>query len=128
MTNSSKTCLGLESLKCLSHPQISPTFSFVCVSGLHHQVTTPATQFYPEETTAQLVLSNQQLPAYLTRTALWGKVPLPEISSPFHSGKQIGSGKVVCAEQDYKENREAAVGRGREKGIKVEGEMIRRSN
>ena len=57
-------------------------------------------QFKPEETPAKFVLSNQQPPAYLTRTAPWGKVPLPQISSGFQTGKQIGSGKVVCAEQD----------------------------
>lgn len=62
----------------------------------------PATQSHPEENRANPVLSNQQLAAYLTRTVPWGKVPLSEINSPFHSGKQIGSGKVMCAEQDYK--------------------------
>lgn len=81
-----------------------------------------ATQFYPEKKAANLVLSNQQLAAYLTRTAPWGKVPLSEINSPFHSGKQIGSGKVVCAEQDYKEKQKEKPEWDIVKGIKMEGE------
>lgn len=55
----------------------------------------PAAQCGPGEPTAKLMGSNQQLAAYLTRTAPWGTVPLPEISSPCHSGKHIVSGKVV---------------------------------
>lgn len=73
-------------------------------------------QLNPEEAPAKLIWSHQQLLAYLTRTALRGKVPLPAISNPSHCGKQIESWKVVCAEQDYKENREARVGHGRKKG------------
>jgi hypothetical protein len=38
MTNSSKTYLDLESLKCLSHPQTFPTISFGFGSLLYHQV------------------------------------------------------------------------------------------
>lgn len=95
MINSSKTYLGLESMKGLSHPPSIP-YSALAVPPSSASVA----QFKPEETPAKFVLSNQRPPAYLTRTAPWGKVPLPQISSGFQSGKQIGSGKVVCAEQD----------------------------
>lgn len=74
------------------------------------------TRLRPRGSRAKLAPSNQQLSAYLTRTAPWGKVPLPEISNPFHSGKQIGSGKVACAEQDYRRNRkrsQATTGEGK---------------
>ena len=95
MINSSKTYLGLESMKGLSHPPSIP-YSALAVPLSSASVA----QFKPEETPAKFVLSNQRPPAYLTRTAPRGKVPLPQRSSGFQSGKQIGSGKVVCAEQD----------------------------
>lgn len=85
----------------------------------------------PGETKAQPVPSNQQLPAYPTRTAPRGKVPLLEIRSPLHSGKPTGPGDIMCAEQiTRKTEPEARVGQGKEKEMKMESgkEMVRKSN
>lgn len=77
-------------------PNILYDHLWLRLSALSSDGSAPAAQYLPEGTTAKLLLSNQQLPAYLTRTAPEGKVPLPEISSPVHSGEEIGPEKVVC--------------------------------
>lgn len=82
-----------------------------------------ATQFHPEEKAANLVLSNQQLAAYLTRTAPWGKVPLGDKQSlPFWETNWLWKSSVCRARLQGKIEREARMGHRREKGIKMEGE------
>lgn len=123
MTKSSRTYLGLESMKCLSYPQTFPTTSAATapcpVSGGSAPAAVSSRREHRQPRPVQSAagcLSDQNCST--GQSSSLGDKP----SLPFWETNWLWKSRVCRARLQGKIEKEAGMGHGREHGIKMEGE------